>query len=98
MPVYEYQCTKCKKEFEVMQKITDEPLSVCSACGGELKKLITNTSFVLKGSGWYITDYPSPERKKALDSKKPAPAGKDTKSQESKSDTKSNSQKAVNAS
>lgn len=102
MPVYEYQCTMCKKEFEVLQKITDEPLSVCSACGGKLKKLITNTSFVLKGSGWYVTDYPSPERKKALDSKKPAPVGKDngkdTKSQESKSDSKSNSQKAVNAS
>lgn len=102
MPVYEYQCMKCRKEFEVMQKITDKPLSVCSACGGELKKLITNTSFVLKGSGWYVTDYPSEDRKKALDSKKPAPAekdtGKDAKSQESKTDTSSNSQKAVNAS
>jgi putative FmdB family regulatory protein len=109
MPVYEYQCTKCKKEFEVMQKITDKPLSTCASCGGELKKLITNTSFVLKGSGWYVTDYPSEERKKALDSKKPAAADKDTKSKDapagaekkssdSKTETKTNTQKAVNAS
>ena len=98
MPVYEYQCTKCKKEFEVMQKITDEPLSECGACGGELKKLITNTSFVLKGSGWYVTDYPSADRKKALESKKPPSADKDKKGQESKDDTKTKSETAVNAS
>ena len=87
MPVYEYQCTKCKKEFEVMQKITDDALSECSACGGELKKLITNTSFVLKGSGWYVTDYPSSDRKKAMDEKKPAAAA-DTKSEDSKPEAK----------
>ncbi len=94
MPVYEYRCTKCSKEFEVSQKITDSPLTVCSSCGGELKKLITNTSFVLKGSGWYVTDYPSPERKKAMDAKKssgkkPEPAGakKEDKKPEKKTDT-----------
>ena len=98
MPIYEYQCTKCKKEFEVMQKITEEPLSECNSCGGELKKLITNTSFVLKGSGWYVTDYPSADRKKALDAKKPAAADKDKKSKDSKADSKANSQKAAKAS
>jgi len=59
-----------------MQKITDDPLAECEDCGGELKKLITNTSFVLKGTGWYVTDYPSPERKKAMEEKKPAAADK----------------------
>lgn len=98
MPVYEYQCTKCKKEFEVLQKITDETLSQCSLCGGELKKLITNTSFVLKGSGWYVTDYPSADRKKALDSKKPAAADKDKNSKDAKTDVNTNNKKAVNAS
>ncbi|HDH13663.1 MAG TPA: zinc ribbon domain-containing protein [Nitrospirae bacterium] len=93
MPVYEYECTKCNEQFEVMQKITDDPLAKCSSCGGELKKLITNTSFVLKGSGWYVTDYPSADRKKAMEAKKPATAGKDSKS-EKKPDTK---KKAVNA-
>jgi putative FmdB family regulatory protein len=81
VPVYEYRCTRCKKQFEVTQKITDKPLTVCRSCGGELKKLITNTSFVLKGSGWYVTDYPSADRKKALEEKKPKTAGKDTKTE-----------------
>ncbi len=88
MPIYEYRCTKCNEEFEVTQKITDDPLTVHESCGGELKKLITKTSFVLKGSGWYVTDYPSPERKNALKTEKPADKKKDTKT-EKKTDTKS---------
>lgn len=87
MPVYEYKCGKCGEQFEVMQKITDSPLTVCDSCGGELKKLITNTSFVLKGGGWYVTDYPSADRKKAADAKKPA-AGKDKA--DKKTETKKN--------
>lgn len=70
MPIYEYRCTNCNEQFEVTQRITDEPLLTCEFCGGQLKRLITNTSFVLKGSGWYITEYPSPERKKAMEEKK----------------------------
>ena len=79
MPVYEYECTNCKDRFEVMQKITDNPLKNCKSCGGELKKLITNTSFVLKGSGWYVTDYPSSDRKKALKDKTSSAPGKEKK-------------------
>lgn len=75
MPVYEYKCSRCGEHIEVTQKITDTPLTVCGSCGGELRRLITSTSFVLKGGGWYVTDYPSPERKKAMEEKKPAPDG-----------------------
>jgi putative FmdB family regulatory protein len=82
MPVYEYKCTQCKEEFEVNQRIADAPLTTCTSCGGELKKLITKTSFVLKGSGWYVTDYPSAERKKAMKSEKPADKQKAEKSGE----------------
>jgi putative FmdB family regulatory protein len=64
MPIYEYECMNCGQHFEVMQKFSDEPLSICTACSGPLHKLISHTSFVLKGSGWYVTDYASPERKK----------------------------------
>lgn len=71
MPIYEYKCTKCGQQIEVMQKMTDNPLEKCESCGGKLKKMITSTSFVLKGSGWYVTDYPSEARKKAMDAKKP---------------------------
>ena len=59
--------------------MSDDPLIECTECGGELKKMITNTSFVLKGDGWYVTDYPSSDRKKAMDSKKPASCSKDSK-------------------
>jgi putative FmdB family regulatory protein len=70
MPIYEYKCTKCERQFEVSQKISDPLLKECNICGGELKKLITGTSFVLKGGGWYVTDYPSADRKKAMEAKK----------------------------
>jgi putative FmdB family regulatory protein len=56
MPIYEYRCRKCG-EFEVTQRITDTQLSRCPTCRGKVSKLISNTSFQLKGSGWYITDY-----------------------------------------
>lgn len=58
MPIYEYYCEACGHEFEAMQKITDKPLRRCEACGKlKAKRAISRTSFVLKGSGWYVTDY-----------------------------------------
>ena len=56
MPIYEYQCLKCGT-FEVTQRITDKTLTKCPRCKNKVKKLISNTSFQLKGTGWYITDY-----------------------------------------
>jgi putative FmdB family regulatory protein len=56
MPIYEYKCQKCGT-FETTQKITDRPLVKCPTCKGKIKKLISNTSFQLKGTGWYVTDY-----------------------------------------
>jgi putative FmdB family regulatory protein len=78
MPIYEYECLRCGAHHEVMQKFSDEPLHVCPGCGGEVRKLISNTSFVLKGSGWYVTDYASGDRKKAMDSEKPTEEKKST--------------------
>jgi putative FmdB family regulatory protein len=60
MPIYEYQCEKCGKRFEIFQKIGDEPLKRCRKCNGLLHKLISQCSFHLKGSGWYVTDYKKP--------------------------------------
>ncbi|MBX3026450.1 zinc ribbon domain-containing protein [bacterium] len=56
MPIYEYRCEKCG-DFEVTQRITEDPLKKCPTCRRKVRKLISNTSFQLKGSGWYITDY-----------------------------------------
>jgi len=58
MPIYEYYCSECGQEFEVIQKINDRPIRKCENCGKlKAKKKISHTSFVLKGSGWYVTDY-----------------------------------------
>lgn len=57
MPVYEYQCKDCGKIEEVFQKISDPVCTTCSHCKGRLSKLISQSSFHLKGSGWYVTDY-----------------------------------------
>lgn len=57
MPVYEYQCSDCGQVQEAFQKISEPPLEICSHCKGNLKKLISQSSFHLKGSGWYVTDY-----------------------------------------
>ena len=57
MPIYEYQCRKCNAHIEAMQKMTDKPLTKCRKCGGRLEKQWSSTSFQLKGSGWYVTDY-----------------------------------------
>lgn len=58
MPIYEYHCRACGHEFEVIQKITDRPIRKCEECGRlQAKRGISQTSFVLKGSGWYATEY-----------------------------------------
>jgi putative FmdB family regulatory protein len=57
MPVYEYQCSACRHIEEAFQKISDPPLAECPRCKGPLSKLISHSSFHLKGSGWYVTDY-----------------------------------------
>jgi putative FmdB family regulatory protein len=57
MPLYDYECAKCGKVFEVRQKFSDEPLKIHEGCGGEVTKLLSAPAFQFKGSGWYITDY-----------------------------------------
>ena len=57
MPLYEYQCKKCRSLTERIQKFSDEPLTVCPHCGGELEQLLSAPAVQFKGSGWYVTDY-----------------------------------------
>jgi len=59
MPIYEYVCGKCNQITEKLQRFDDPPLKTCSSCGGRLKKIVSNTSFVLKGGGWYKDGYSS---------------------------------------
>ncbi len=59
MPLYEYKCNSCDETFEVLQRISAEPLTQCIHCKGDVEKMISVSSFQFKGSGWYITDYKS---------------------------------------
>jgi putative FmdB family regulatory protein len=88
MPIYEYKCQKCGT-FEVTQRITDKPLIRCPTCKAKVKKLISNTSFQLKGTGWYLTDYARKDKSAAKDANGSKPSA-DSKS-ESKSDSKNES-------
>lgn len=57
MPIYEYVCEKCGSQIEAIQKVSDPPLKKCQNCRGKLKKVVSRTSFQLKGGGWYASDY-----------------------------------------
>jgi putative FmdB family regulatory protein len=57
MPIYEYKCQKCGRQFEAFQGITEPELKTCKFCKGKVHKLVSLSSFSLKGSGWYVTDY-----------------------------------------
>jgi putative FmdB family regulatory protein len=72
MPTYEYECLKCGRVFEIRQRISEPPLTVCDECGGRVRRLLSAAPFILKGEGWYVTDYPSESRKKARESEKSA--------------------------
>jgi putative FmdB family regulatory protein len=83
MPIYEYLCSQCKERHEIIQRISEDPLTHCPSCGGEMKKLISSPAIQFKGSGFYKTDYPSSSSK--------APETKSDTKSDSKSDTKSES-------
>jgi putative FmdB family regulatory protein len=71
MPTYQYQCSHCGHEFEEFQKITDPPIKRCPQCGQKPQRVITGgAGFLLKGSGFYSTDYRSPSYKEAAKKEK----------------------------
>ena len=100
MPIYEYRCDRCQKIVEVMQKFTDKPLSRCPSCGGRVSRLISNCSFQLKGSGWYVTDYKkgdSGRKDRSKDEKKAEAPKSETKAEAPKSEPKANKAEAKTA-
>jgi putative FmdB family regulatory protein len=77
MPIYEYQCTECGYQTEVLQKISDDPLQDCAECGKPtMKKMVSAVAFRLKGGGWYETDFKSGNKKNVHDSGEGAKADK----------------------
>lgn len=95
MPIYEYVCQKCGHHLEVMQKMSDKPLTRCPECRGKLEKVISQTSFQLKGSGWYVSDYGKGGTKAATDKTSKSDSAKTDKAEKStKSDSSSDSSKS----
>ena len=90
MPIYEYKCEHCNETFEVLQKFSDDPLTECILCDeGPVKKLISASSFILKGAGFYVNDYASDSRKKAAEAEKKSVSSSSSK--KSSSESKSSS-------
>src|SRR4051812_24183482 len=79
MPLYEYQCDACAREFELIRKFSDPPLEKCPHCGGTVRKLFSSPAIQFKGSGFYITDY-------AKKDQSPAPQSGETKSETASKD------------
>ncbi len=97
MPIYEYHCSKCG-DFELIQKMSDKPLTTCPTCRRKVTKLISSTTFHLKGSGWYVTDYArkgegggSKAEKKTDDKKSDSAASSDASASASDSDSSGSS-------
>ena len=89
MPIYEYRCADCGHEMEAIQKISADPLTSCPQCGSEgLKRLISQTSFMLKGGGWYATDYAG-KKTHGKDTDSTSSSAKDSKPSSAKETTSS---------
>lgn len=74
MPIYEYKCDFCGSQRELILKHGEVARPTCTACRKRMRRVISKTAFILKGSGWYVTDYPSDARKKGIEGEKPASA------------------------
>jgi putative FmdB family regulatory protein len=95
MPIYEYECENCGQIEEAWQKIADAPLDTCNKCQGKLHKIVSQSSFHLKGTGWYVTDYSgkkNTESKTTSDSTESKSTETDTKSSEKKTAAESTSE------
>lgn len=95
MPIYEYECDKCGNHVEALQKFTDTPILECEQCHASMKKLISHSSFHLKGTGWYVTDYASKNKNSSAEAKEKKSSGSDAPSKkvEAKTATEKTTQK-----
>lgn len=96
VPIYEYRCSKCGETFEAFQKINDKPLTECRFCQGKVEKLISHSSFQLKGSGWYLSDYAKKSTPSHTEVKDTTKAGDKTSSSENAKPAESKTVKSDN--
>jgi putative FmdB family regulatory protein len=94
VPLYEYQCTKCKHVFEKIQKFSDPPITKCPECGGKVEQLLSAPAIQFKGAGWYVTDYAKKSGAPAGNGKSSDVKASESKSSEAKSETNSSGTKS----
>ncbi len=87
MPIYEYRCNKCGNKIEILQKVSDPPVTTCSKCDGKMSKVISPAGLQFKGSGWYITDY-STKGKQTSEPSRPKKGPSDEKTSDKKEEKK----------
>ncbi len=87
MPIYEFECQKCKAHIEVLQKVSAKPPVKCGKCGGRLERVASAPAIQFKGSGWYVTDYKT-KATKSDKSESESTAGDDKKADDKKADKK----------
>jgi len=87
MPIYEYECDKCGHHVEALQKITDPPILECEQCHAKMKKLISQSTFHLKGTGWYVTDYASKDKSTQMGKKEKPSSDSDTPAKKAEAKT-----------
>ena len=98
MPIYEFECQKCKAHTEVFQKMSDKSPTKCDKCGGRLEKLVSASSIQFKGSGWYVTDYAGNGKKAAEKAESDAASAGDKSGDSEKKDSKKSDKKSKDSS
>jgi len=98
VPTYDYRCDQCERTFEVRHRISDAALTTCDRCGGPIHRLLAAAPFILKGGGWYVTDYPSEGRKKGMESEKSATSASPSTSSSTSSTTTTSSNSSSSSS
>ena len=91
MPIYEYECRKCRAQIEVFQKVSDKPPTKCRKCGGRLDRKISAPAIQFKGSGWYVTDYAAKTTKSDKTESESVPETKTDKAEKAEKKTKDSS-------
>lgn len=98
MPIYEFECQKCKAHIEVFQKMNDKSPTKCDKCGGRLEKQVSASAIQFKGSGWYVTDYAGNGKKAAEKAESEAASASDKSSDSEKKDSKKADKKSKDSS
>ena len=91
MPIYGYRCSACGHQFEILQRVSDEPLKVCPQCQGKLTKILYPAGVIFKGSGFYTTDYKGSGKSGSANGSGASAAAKSEPKSETKSESKSES-------